>query len=87
MKVNLHEAPAKIGRPAFNLTWPQDRAFTLKEVANRRKNIGQAFSLPGLKARALRDLAAGVLEDAGTKARGKGQRGRPQRLFKVKEVV
>jgi hypothetical protein len=78
------QTKAKVGRPSRKITWPQDRPFTLKEVASRYKNIGQSMTMQGLGYRVDQDVANGILQEVGNKPRPKGTgAGRPQKLYQV----
>lgn len=78
----MKNTTATIGRPAAKVTWPKGK-FTLKAVLNARntRNTSILNTIPGLKARAEKDVAAGVLFKAGTKERKAGEVGRPQFLY------
>lgn len=81
MKTNT--TTTKKGRPAAKLTWPKGK-FTLRSVLNRRNGNGKIKILntvAGIKARAVKDIAAGVLFECGIKPRKKGEVGRPQFLY------
>lgn len=75
---------ATIGRPASKVTWPKGK-FTLKSVINARnaRNAATLNTIPGLKARADKDVEAGVLFKCGNKPRKAGEVGRPQFLYSV----
>lgn len=75
---------ATIGRPAAKLSWPKGK-FTLKAILNGRNNRNTKIlnTVPGLKARADKDIAAGALFRCGTKERKAGEAGRPQFLYSV----
>lgn len=80
----MKNTTATIGRPAAKVTWPKGK-FTLKSVLNTRnaRNTAILNTVPGLKARATKDEAAGLLFNCGTKPRKAGEVGRPQFLYSV----
>lgn len=78
----MKNTTATIGRPAAKVTWPKGK-FTLKSVLNSRnaRNTATLNTVPGLKARAEKDVIAGVLFKCGNKSRKAGEVGRPQFLY------
>lgn len=75
-------AVATIGRPEIPFAWP-NKAFTLAQVLDRRNATKRPFTTPGLKARALRHVAAGTLFECGVKPRKAGEAGRPSFLYSL----